>query len=922
VHVAEDLDPFVGRTAELGTLGRALADVGAGRPQTVLLTGPAGIGKTSLIERSLSGLDGVTVLRASGEPWEAFVAFGVMDQLLRAAGVGGGLLLASRHRALPPEEPVRVGAVILEALEKLERQSPVLLLIDDAHWADVDSLRALLFALRRLVTARVLTLLAVRDEDAGRLLDGIRRMASSTTGRSLHLEPLESGDVQTIATALGVPQFRMRTAQRLRDHTGGNPLYVRALLSELPVDRWNTWQPQLPAPRAFVTQIVSRLSACRPPAKALVESCSVLGVRSSLRVAAALAQLDDPMDALEEAVAIGLLHSTDKIDIWDVMFPHPLVQAAVYEHMSPTSRVKLHRAAAKLVDDEGAALRHRVAATTPPDDEVAAVLDTFARREMRWGAWANAASALVAASRMSSDRAEREERLLRAIDAVVSAGDLPQATAFTRDVARFEPGPLRDAALGYLAILRGRAADAEALLTSGWERSARAADPHLAALLALRWTLHSVGRLRGSEIVEWSRRAVALVPDDDAVRLEADAIRGLGLGLMGRVPDGLAAYESVLAPMTGDEGSTAGRVGMAKSWLQLVVDDLDGVPETLTELAPTQLRNGSIRIAVWSYIWLSRARYLLGSWDDAAAAAEQAVTLLEETGHDWLRPLARWVAVDVFASRGDWPAAEAHVRRASAESGDYELMVVAAALAKAGLASVRGDHVEVLQTLEPLLTIEPRDGIDEPGFWPWQHLYGDALVSSGRLDAAAAFLVPHEELAEERKRPSSIARLSKVRGRLEAAAGRMDAAEVAFRHGLDQQLQGRPLPFDRATLELAYGQMLRRRGHRRAATIQLEAARERFAVLGARPFVERCTLELTGTGLAPVKRTSTDPARLTPQERAVAELAATGMSNREIASEMAISAKTVQFHISNIYAKLGVRSRLQLANRLSGSDRS
>ena len=151
---------------------------------------------------------------------------------------------------------------------------------------------------------------------------------------------------------------------------------------------------------------------------------------------------------------------------------------------------------------------------------------------------------------------------------------------------------------------------------------------------------------------------------------------------MGRVPDGLAAYEAVLAPMTGDEGSTAGRVGMAKSWLEIVVDDLDRVPQTLADLAPAQLRNGSIRIAVWSYVWLSRAHYLLGGWDDAATAAERAVSLLEETGHEWLRPLARWVAVDVFAGRGEWPAAEAHVQRASAESGDYELMIVAAALAE------------------------------------------------------------------------------------------------------------------------------------------------------------------------------------------------------------------------------------------------
>ena len=411
---------------------------------------------------------------------------------------------------------------------------------------------------------------------------------------------------------------------------------------------------------------------------------------------------------------VGLLQGTDAVEIWDVMFPHPLVQAAVYEHVAPTVRVRLHRAAAGLAEDAGAALRHRVAATTPPNAELAAALDAFARGEMRWGAWASAASALVEAGRMSVRRDEREERLLRAMDAIVSAGDLPQAFAFARDVARFESGPLRDAALGYLAVLRGRVTEAESLLTMGWKRSDPASDPHLAALLALRWTLHSVGRLRGAEIVEWSRRSMALVPEDDAVRLEAEAILGLGLGLMGRVPDGIAAYEDVLAPLTGDEGSTAGRVWMAKSWLQLVVDDLDGIPQTLAEVARDQLGGGSVRIAVWAHVWRSRALFLLGDWDDAAASAERAVSLLEETGHDLLRPLARWVAVSVPTGRGEWAAAEAHAERAVADRGDYELMIVAAALAAAEPAWARGDHEGVLGALAPVRAIQPRQGSTNP----------------------------------------------------------------------------------------------------------------------------------------------------------------------------------------------------------------
>jgi DNA-binding CsgD family transcriptional regulator len=274
------------------------------------------------------------------------------------------------------------------------------------------------------------------------------------------------------------------------------------------------------------------------------------------------------------------------------------------------------------------------------------------------------------------------------------------------------------------------------------------------------------------------------------------------------------------------------------------------------------------------------------------------------------------MAVDVFSSRGEWSNAESHANRATAKNGDYELMIVSAGLAKANLAWHRGDHEMVLRVLEPVLAIQRREGVDEPGFWPWQHLYADALVSAGRLEDALTFLAPHEQLAEKRQRRSSIARLARVRGRAEAAAGRYEFAEVAFKHGIDQ-IRGLAMPFEQALLELAYGKVLRRRGHRRGATSQLESARERFSTLGARNFVETCEMELTGNGLAPTRRTNSDPARLTPQEVAVARLAVSGMSNSDIALRMSIGVKTVQFHVSNVYSKLGVRNRLQLANRLA-----
>ena len=223
----------------------------------------------------------------------------------------------------------------------------------------------------------------------------------------------------------------------------------------MPKERWRTWEPILPAPGAFAMRVVSRLDACSPDARRLVEAAAVLGGTVSLSAAGVLADVQKPVEALDEAVDLNLLQVREDFAIRDVAFSHPLVQAAVYEQLGPARRVQLHSVAAGLVDDEASALRHRVMAVTPPDPELVADLDAFARREAAVGAWAGAAWALVEASRLSPDRAHREQRLLRAVDAMVGAGDLIQAEAFAREAVVFAPGPLRNAALGYLAVLRG-----------------------------------------------------------------------------------------------------------------------------------------------------------------------------------------------------------------------------------------------------------------------------------------------------------------------------------------------------------------------------------------------------------------------------------------------------------------------------------
>jgi predicted ATP-dependent serine protease len=177
----ENAHSFVGRQPELTALRAELATIRSGRPRVVLLEGSPGIGKTALLDRVLDDEPDLTVLRATGEQWEAFVAFGVVDQLMRVAGVSSARLRAGRDRSLPTQEPVGVGARILEALAEIEQKAPVAIAVDDAQWVDIDSLRSLLFVARRLVRERVLLVLAHRTEDAMRLPEGLRRMATGRT---------------------------------------------------------------------------------------------------------------------------------------------------------------------------------------------------------------------------------------------------------------------------------------------------------------------------------------------------------------------------------------------------------------------------------------------------------------------------------------------------------------------------------------------------------------------------------------------------------------------------------------------------------------------------------------------------------------------------------------------------------------------
>jgi DNA-binding CsgD family transcriptional regulator len=251
----------------------------------------------------------------------------------------------------------------------------------------------------------------------------------------------------------------------------------------------------------------------------------------------------------------------------------------------------------------------------------------------------------------------------------------------------------------------------------------------------------------------------------------------------------------------------------------------------------------------------------------------------------------------------------------------YERSIVALGLAQARIADARGEPAAVISALDPLRSFTIRDAIDEPGFWAWQDLLADALVAVGRIEEADEFLTPHELLAGQRGRRTSIARLARSRGAIEAAVGRTDNAEAAFTLAL-RSTDKLSVPFERARIELAAGRFLRRIGQRRRAADLLSAASKRFSDLGAAPYAGRCNGELAAAGLAPTSRLDRDRAGLTAQELVVGRLAAAGRSNREIAAELVVSIKTIEYHLRNAFNKLGITSRRQLADRLPAAPRN
>ncbi|CAO5252574.1 helix-turn-helix transcriptional regulator [Frankia sp. AgKG'84/4] len=908
---------LVGRAPHLQFLAERVTQARTGRLRLVVVHGDPGMGKTTLLRAFLNRLTDAHILVASADRAEQDVPFGVVAQVMAAADEPG----------VPPGEcAAEVGSSILRLVRRLlvDERNTVVLALDDAQWIDVASQQALAFALRRLRSARVLCVLSMSGAPS-ELTDGLRQLITELAG-TLRVTGLDPDELRELAGRISAVPISSWAAQRLHELTGGKVLHARALLEELPPQALDRAADPLPVPAAFGQEVAARLAACPDEVRRLVDAAAVLGLTCRLADAAVVAEVDDPVLALEGAVAAALL--TEKTTAVDrlVAFTHPLLRSAVYHRIGPAQRSELHLRAALHIDNARARLWHRILAAVVPDEGLAMEVESAARRLAESGRWRPAADHLLAAARLSPYRVAREQRFTDALDFLLWGGDFTQASSLLTELSdvldETRDGYLR----GRLAMLRGSLPAATAYLGRAWRTVDPQERPTLARAIAEKLALCHYLAADVAAAARWGRHALSLgcAPPGDPTHLRDILITSLSD--VGEYEEAARLAAEVPAPDGDPFAATSGPDGaggegpggflpdglVGRGVLRLADDDVPAARDAFVQaMAVSNGQEWTVPSGLFALVQLADTEYLLGRWDDAVSHAESAVSLAAAVGQSWLLPACHAAAAIPLSARGR-PGARGHiedaVRLASSAVPHAETAIMRAL---AWTTHADGDAeaaVAALERYRPVDRTEPA----EPRWMRWRPLHAEALAQVGRSLEAAAILRPFERAVRLRARRSDQVTLLRARAAIEVASGHDERAGRTYRAGL-RLAAHLPLPFERALIEYAGGAFLARGGPSGAAADLLETARSRFAELGAEPYIVRCDKQLASCGRLSPRHRDGGLDALTPQEIRVARLVAAGQSNAGVARELVLSVKTIEYHLGNIYAKLGLRSRRELA---------
>jgi DNA-binding NarL/FixJ family response regulator len=901
---------LVGRSSELGEVERFLAPGSA--PRALVLRGEPGIGKSTVWEAGveLARSRGFAALCARASEAEAQLSFAGLADLLDATdpGVLSGLPAPQRHalevavrRVEPagtPPEPLAIAAGLLGTLRLMSATGPVLVAVDDLPWLDRASAEALMFAARRLTGEDVRYLVSRRDGRSSEL----ERVLEPSGVVWLALAPLSFGAVsRLLADRLG-RSLPHRVVRQLFDASGGNPLFALELGRAALERGVPEIGAELPVPAMIGELFAARVEALQPDIRRALLAVALSGVLTGEELGAVVAP-----SVVEDAEASGVLIA----DGMRVRAAHPVLAAAAAGRSSARERRELHRLLSDAVSDAVLRARHRALAASAPDARLAGELSTAANQAAARGAVQDAAELAGHALRLTAAGDNRYDgRLLALARYLIEAGEQSRATELlTARIGSLTAGPTRAAA----HLLLGEGADylAEAEhLTQASADSATDAGLHAQALArrATNLVIQRVARIIDAEQMagEALVEAASAGADDERQALVALAWARI---MRGRSIDDLLERSKALSPMPSNlyNRSVERPAGVRLSFR----GELAAARVVFGGLLASADERGEVRSAMVSIVQLCEVELRAGHVDAAVRALEE---------------LDQWTALEPMASvfrtrvdgslaalRGDPERATALAETVlqASESTTLEWDRLEARRAAGLAALLQREPERAASSLAAVWEHTEREGVEDPGAFPVAGDLVEALAETGRLETAREVIRRLTDLATAQEHPWGLATVTRSAAVVTLAGGYDDAAAADLARAAAVY---RPLglDFDAARTLLVLGRGQRRYKKRAAARQTLEQARSGFEQLGCPGWARAAAAELdriSGRRAAPA-------GGLTPSERQVAELVAAGLSNKQVAAQLYISVATVDTHLRGVYAKLGIRSRAQLARRV------
>ncbi|SDU84608.1 regulatory protein, luxR family [Microlunatus sagamiharensis] len=910
---------LIGREDETATLRAVLDRVRAGGSEVVVVSGEPGIGKTALLQELRSAATGVRVLATTGVEGESDIPYAHLADVFRGAHDDIAALPERQAAALAsafafgpsvPADRFVISVAVLTLLSAVAARGPLLLVVDDLQWVDRASREALLFVAHRLQAEPVGMVLAVRPRaEVVARLDRFRR---------IELRGLAPADARRMVEQVRDVRGRADT-EALVVGSGGNPL---ALL-ELPLARRGRTgllrRRGTPMPLTATLETLFSDTAHELPGRTrdALLLLAVLGPVPDAVLRLALLGHGLAPEDLDEAVRAGLVvHELGRPD-----FRHPLVRSAVYQSSASERRRSAHLVAARALD--GAAVPnaeerrawHLVWAGASADEDLAARLESTGDAQLLAADFTSTGHLFQLSALLSDDDATRAGRLVKAAHATRLAGEIDECRSLMVQASGLASDPATVLFLQYL-ICRLDLWAGDRLQSR--DRLLELVRTHEAAGVVLDPYMHSDVALGSVEIGDFS------VADDLSAAAVERAVAGGG-----PVPLGIAVVRAMVRAFLGDPGATVSlearageldvvdpvttdrdeQVLLLAGVAHLAAEDVERAGTLLQRAVVTARTHGAVGMLPFRLGRLSAFEFWVGDWGMSAAHSHEALTLAGDTGWRGERLHSLLACARTEALTGAAQRCRGHLDEALALA-EVERSSAYLATAYAGLASLELASQEVAAAAAAGRRVEDfsrRSGmVDNPLVW-WTGDLVEALVADGQVEEAAELVRGRAEVPSAR--PVLRAVLARCRALVQPDRFLEHVDEAHRWHARAR------MPYERARTDLVLGRMLRRQ-RSAGAREPLARALRTFEQLGALPWAEQARSELRASGVrlaAPTRGLS----ELTPQELQVTLAVARGLSNKEVAGQLFLSVKTIEYHLGKAYLKLGVARRGQLAALLA-----